>query len=117
MFFIWENSHHEYRRLSGDGHRQRGRKAEGINKNAQHSDLPDHDVLVEIAIPGLNIKDGLAISGRQKIARKVPLIAGIDLAGTVVNSRDPRWATGDRLWSTAGVCPRRRTAAIRAISA
>jgi acrylyl-CoA reductase (NADPH) len=66
-------------------------------KMLENSDLPDHDVLVEIAYSGLNYKDGLAISGRQKIARKVPLIAGIDLAGTVVNSRDPRWTAGDRV--------------------
>jgi len=66
-------------------------------KMLKNSDLPDHDVLVEIAYSGLNYKDGLAISGRQKIARRVPLIAGIDLAGTVVNSRNPRWTAGDRV--------------------
>jgi len=32
----------------------------------KHSDLPDHDVLVEIAYSGLNYKDGFGISGRQK---------------------------------------------------
>jgi putative YhdH/YhfP family quinone oxidoreductase len=66
-------------------------------KTLENSDLPDHDMLVEIAYSGLNYKDGLAISGRQKIARKVPLIAGIDLAGTVLDSRDPRWTAGDRV--------------------
>ena len=73
-----------------------GKPAASI-KMLTRGDLPDHDVLVEIAYSGLNYKDGLAISGRQKIARKVPLIAGIDLAGTVVESRDPRWAAGDRV--------------------
>src|SRR5258708_178982 len=66
-------------------------------KMLKSSDLPHHDVLVEIAYSGLNYKDGLAISGRQKIARRSPLIAGIDLAGTVVSSRDPRWTAGDRV--------------------
>jgi putative YhdH/YhfP family quinone oxidoreductase len=66
-------------------------------KMLEVGDLPDHDVLVEIAYSGLNYKDGLAISGRQRIARRVPLIAGIDLAGTVASSRDPRWTAGDRV--------------------
>ena len=61
------------------------------------SDLPDFDVLVEVAYSTLNYKDGLAVSGKQKIARKPPLIAGIDLAGTVVESRDPSWRKGDRV--------------------
>jgi acrylyl-CoA reductase (NADPH) len=60
-------------------------------------DLPDNDVLVEVAFSTLNYKDGLAVSGRQKIARKPPLIAGIDLAGTVRESRSPAWKPGDRV--------------------
>ena len=66
-------------------------------KTLHESDLPTHDVLVEIAYSGLNYKDGLAISGRQKIARKVPLIGGVDLAGTVLESSDPNWSPGDRV--------------------
>jgi len=59
-------------------------------------DLPDHDVLVQITCSSLNYKDGLAISGRSAIARKLPMVAGIDLAGIVVESRSPEWQTGDR---------------------
>jgi acrylyl-CoA reductase (NADPH) len=61
------------------------------------ADLPDHDVLVSVEYSSLNYKDGLAVSGRQKVARRPPLIAGADLAGTVVESRDPVWAPGDRV--------------------
>jgi acrylyl-CoA reductase (NADPH) len=61
------------------------------------NDLPDNEVLVEVAYSTLNYKDGLAVSGRQKIARKPPLIAGIDLAGTVRESRSPAWTPGDRV--------------------
>lgn len=61
------------------------------------ADLPDNDVLVEVAYSTLNYKDGLAVSGKQKIARKPPLIGGIDLAGTVVESRSPDWSKGDRV--------------------
>jgi acrylyl-CoA reductase (NADPH) len=60
-------------------------------------DLPDHDVLVEVEYSSLNYKDGLAVSGRQRIARCCPLVAGADLAGVVVESRDPAWRSGDRV--------------------
>ena len=59
--------------------------------------LPDHDVLVEVAYSSLNYKDGLAVSGKGRIARRLPMVAGIDLAGTVVESRSPSWAPGDRV--------------------
>ncbi|WP_194904594.1 MDR family oxidoreductase [Catenulispora rubra] len=61
------------------------------------ADLPEHDVLVQVEYSSLNYKDGLAVSGRQKIARRPSLIAGADLAGTVVESLDPDWAPGDRV--------------------
>lgn len=61
------------------------------------ADLPDHEVLVEIAYSTLNYKDGLAVSGKGRIARRTPLIAGIDLAGTVVESRAPGWKAGDKV--------------------
>ncbi|MGY0709844.1 MDR family oxidoreductase [Azospirillum argentinense] len=61
------------------------------------ADLPDNDVLVEVACSTLNYKDGLAISGKGRIARKLPMVAGIDLAGTVVESRSPAWKPGDKV--------------------
>jgi len=61
-------------------------------------DLPDLDVLVEVAYSSLNYKDGLALSGnRNKVARKLPMVAGIDLAGTIVESRVPKWKPGQRV--------------------
>ena len=61
------------------------------------TDLPDHDVLVEVAYSPLNYKDGLAVSGKSRIARRLPMVAGIDLAGTVVESRSPEWKAGDKV--------------------
>ena len=61
------------------------------------ADLPDHDVLVEIACSTLNYKDGLCVSGAGRIARRLPMVCGIDLAGTVVDSRSPDWTPGDRV--------------------
>ncbi|MFT4149168.1 MAG: MDR family oxidoreductase [Paracoccaceae bacterium] len=61
------------------------------------ADLPDNDVLVEISHSSVNYKDGLALTGKGRIARRLPMVAGIDLAGTVVESRDPAWKQGDRV--------------------
>jgi acrylyl-CoA reductase (NADPH) len=61
------------------------------------SDLPDHDVLVEVSYSTVNYKDGLAITGKGRIARRLPMIAGVDLAGTVVESRSPDWKAGDKV--------------------
>jgi acrylyl-CoA reductase (NADPH) len=60
-------------------------------------DLPDHDVLVEIACSSVNYKDGLAVTGTGRIERKLPMVGGVDLAGTVVESRSSAWKSGDRV--------------------
>jgi len=71
-------------------------KARSVLKPLTLADLPDDDVLVEVAYSGLNYKDGLALCGnRNKVARKLPMVGGIDLAGTVVESRAPQWRPGD----------------------
>ena len=74
-----------------------GGKPRAAFKPLSLDDLPGHDVLVEVACSTLNYKDGLAVSGKGRIARKLPMVAGIDLAGTVVESRSPRWSAGDKV--------------------
>ena len=54
-------------------------------------------VTIAVEYSGLNFKDGLAIAGKPGVARTSPLIPGIDLAGTVEASDDPRWSPGDRV--------------------
>lgn len=66
-------------------------------KTISLADLPDHDVLVEVAYSSLNYKDGLAVSGKGRIARRLPMVAGADLAGTVVESRSADWKAGDQV--------------------
>jgi len=61
------------------------------------TDLPDHDVLVEVHYSTVNYKDGLALTGKGRIARRTPMVGGIDLAGTVVESRSNKWAPGDKV--------------------
>ena len=61
------------------------------------ADLPDEEVLVDVSFSTLNYKDGLAVSGSGRICRSLPLICGIDLAGTVVESANPAYKPGDRI--------------------
>ena len=55
------------------------------------------DVTVAVEYSSLNFKDALALMGRPGVARVWPLIAGVDLVGTVEASGDVRWAPGDRV--------------------
>jgi acrylyl-CoA reductase (NADPH) len=50
--------------------------------------LPELPVTVDVAYSSLNYKDALAITGAAPIARSLPMVAGIDLAGTVAGSGD-----------------------------
>jgi acrylyl-CoA reductase (NADPH) len=63
-------------------------------------ELPDGDVTIDVRWSSLNYKDGLAVTGAGKIARVLPLTAGIDLAGTVSASADPTIAVGDEVLVT-----------------
>jgi putative YhdH/YhfP family quinone oxidoreductase len=47
-------------------------------------DLPDGDVLVEVAFSTVNYKDALAARPDGQVARISPIVPGVDLAGTVV---------------------------------
>jgi putative YhdH/YhfP family quinone oxidoreductase len=65
-------------------------------KDLTVADLPDEDVLVEISYSTLNYKDGLAVSGKG-IARRLPMVGGIDLAGTVLESASDEFKPGDKV--------------------
>ena len=72
-------------------------KISGRLKEIPLSDLGTHGVLIEVACSTVNYKDGLAVTGKGRICRRTPLVCGIDLAGTVLESDDPRWKVGDRV--------------------
>ncbi len=59
--------------------------------------LPEGEVTVAIEYSTLNYKDGLAITNRAPVVRSWPMVAGIDGAGTVIDSRHPGWRAGDRV--------------------
>ncbi len=58
--------------------------------------LPPGDVLVRVEHSTLNYKDGLAITNKSPVVRVWPMVAGIDGAGTVLESSHPGWKPGDR---------------------
>ena len=63
-------------------------------------DLDPGDVVVKVEYSGINYKDALAATGEGRILRRPVCIGGIDLAGVVVSSRDPRFAPGHRVLAT-----------------
>jgi putative YhdH/YhfP family quinone oxidoreductase len=59
--------------------------------------LPEGDVTIRVDYSTLNYKDALAITNASPIVRKWPMVAGIDGAGTVEESRHPLWEAGDKV--------------------
>ncbi|WP_341369076.1 acryloyl-CoA reductase [Yoonia sp. BS5-3] len=59
--------------------------------------LPEGDVLVDVAYSTVNYKDGLCIGPGGGLVRNYPHVPGIDFAGTVAASDDPRYKIGDKV--------------------
>ncbi|MBL8449285.1 MAG: oxidoreductase [Dechloromonas sp.] len=59
------------------------------------------EVTLRVAYSSVNYKDALAATGAGRIIRRFPCVGGIDMAGTVVQSADPRFAPGDRVIATS----------------
>jgi acrylyl-CoA reductase (NADPH) len=64
------------------------------------AELMEGDVTVRVEYSTLNYKDGLAVTGKAPVVRRFPMIAGIDLAGTVEQSSHPQWKAGDKVICT-----------------
>ena len=58
-------------------------------------DLNEGDVVIRAAWSGINYKDALAATGAGRIVRRFPMVGGIDVAGVVHASNDPRYSEGD----------------------
>jgi len=65
-------------------------------RTVDETGLPEGDVLARIEYSTLNYKDGLAITNKSPVVRNWPMAAGIDGAGTVIQSSHPEWKPGDR---------------------
>ncbi len=75
---------------------QDGETAVGSVRELQVSDLPEGEVLVAVKYSTVNYKDGLCLSPKGGgLVRKYPHVPGIDFAGVVEESTDPRYKAGD----------------------
>lgn len=63
--------------------------------DTDESQLPAGDVLVQVDYSSVNYKDGLAITNTGPVVRSWPMVAGIDGAGTVLESTHANWKVGD----------------------
>ncbi len=58
-------------------------------------DLTPGEVVIRAEWSGINFKDALGVTGRAPIYKRFPIDAGIDVAGRVESSSDPRFQAGD----------------------
>ncbi len=75
-------------------HDDDGRHRAGI-EDVTLEHLSPGEVTIETEYSSVNYKDALAGTGKGRILRRSPLSGGIDVAGTVVESSDERFAEGD----------------------
>ena len=59
--------------------------------------LPPGDVTIAVEYSTVNYKDGLCMTPGTGMVRKFPHVPGIDFAGTVEASDDPRYKAGDKV--------------------
>ena len=75
-------------------------KTDGFRAHVTQVDeaqFPAGDITVAIDHSCLNYKDGLAITNKGPVVRLWPMVAGIDGAGTVIESSHPAWKVGDQV--------------------
>jgi NADPH2:quinone reductase len=80
-----------FRVFDGDG------KISGRLVQLSLDDLSAGTLVIKAAFSSVNYKDALAGTGAGKIMRRFPLVGGIDVAGSVESSADPRFKAGDQV--------------------
>lgn len=73
-----------------------GRFSAGL-RQLTFDDLPAGDLTVRVRYSSVNYKDGLACLPESPVVGSYPMVPGIDLAGTVTESSDPRFAAGQEV--------------------
>lgn len=63
-------------------------------------DLPQGDVLIQVAYAAVNYKDALVCIPNGNVARTYPLVPGLELTGVVVESTDSRFQPGDAVMAS-----------------
>lgn len=69
-------------------------------KQLNMSDLPEGDVTIQVAYSSVNFKDG-AVAILNQFVTSYPMVPGIDLAGTVLDSKDERFTIGEEVIVTS----------------
>ena len=69
-------------------------------ENLSTDQLPEGDTLVAVSHSTLNYKDGMVLKGQGRLVRTYPHVPGVDFAGTVIETTNPRLRPGDRVVST-----------------
>jgi alcohol dehydrogenase len=59
------------------------------------------EVTIRVRYSSINYKDALAATGAGKIIRRFPCVGGIDMAGEVIESADPRFKPGAEVIATS----------------
>ncbi len=62
-----------------------------------NDDLMEGDVTIAVEATTVNYKDGLAITGKSPVIRHWPMVPGIDLVGTVLDSASAEFGEGDKV--------------------
>jgi acrylyl-CoA reductase (NADPH) len=79
---------------------QNGKQTEARFEQLRIDDLSAGEVVIKVRYSSVNYKDALAVTGKGRILRGYPKVPGIDLAGTVDSSTDPRYRAGDSVLVT-----------------
>jgi NADPH2:quinone reductase len=79
---------------------QEDNKIEGRLVQATLEELSAGDVVIKTEWSSVNYKDALGATGAGKIFRRLPLIGGIDVSGSVEASADSRFSKGDQVLVT-----------------
>lgn len=83
--------------LAYRAHQEDGRVLSRLETLPLPGDLQPGQVRVAVRWSGINYKDALAATGAGKIMKRFPLTVGIDLAGVVQRSADPRFKPGEEV--------------------
>ena len=63
----------------------------------EEAGLPEGDLLIQIDYSSINYKDALALDSVARVVSSYPMVPGIDAAGTVVKSSNPKLEPGDKV--------------------
>lgn len=76
------------------------RTEEGVDARVEtltDGDLPEGEVTVRVDWSAINYKDAMVTRPGNRVARISPLVPGVDLAGTVIESTDPDVPIGEEV--------------------